>query len=626
MKKKLSIILMAAVLGTYGCKDSEFLDIAPTNTLTVDQIFQDANQTLSVMANLYNRYADFSTVKDWATMADFNECFVSDGGGFSKNNGWDYNSWYTWDYNYIRDLNLFIERATASTGLAQADKDRFIAEARFLRASYYFEIVKRVGGVPLILKSLTYDFSGDPTYLQSPRNKEAEIYDFVISEAEAIKTILPKTPDTKSRATAAAALAMESRAALYAGSIAKYGASTPNVSLPGEEVGIPSGKASGYYTTALRAAKEIIDGSVGAYSLYKKKDDLAENFASIFLDKGSNTEVIFVDDFKLKSGKVHGFTLSNQPRYGAQEEEGGRINPSLNFVETFEKLDNSYAPIPITSSNGQPIVYTNQLEPFAGRDARLAGTVLLPSMPFRGLNNDIFAGVQLTNGTVITADDRGLKRDVPGKGLIQVVGFDGPINNKVFTAQSGFYIRKYLDPAPGAGQRGVNSEVWFVRYRYAEVLLNAAEASFELGDATSAASYINQVRARAGLVTPLTSSQITFDRVVHERRVELAFEGHLLFDYKRWRIAHQVFDGNTMTEADLLSNIGKATKRSTQPYGLWPYKLIDPNGPNDGKWIFKIVLPSEVQGSDRFLFGNYYTRINTNEISNNPKLIQNPNQ
>lgn len=626
MKKNLSILLITVVLSSYSCKDSDFLNVNPTNTLTVDQIFQDANQALSVVANLYNRYLDFSTIKDWPSMADFNECFVSDGGGFGKNNGWDYGDWYTWDYGYIRELNLFIERATASSTLAEADKTRFIAEARFLRASYYFEITKRVGGVPLILKSLTYDFSGDPTYLQTPRSKESEMYDFVISEAEAIKNLLPKSPDTKSRATMAAALAMEARAALYAGSIAKYGATTPSVRLTGEEAGIPASKAQGYYTIALRAAKEIIEGNAGAYALYKKKDDLSENFANLFLDKNSNPEVIFMDDFKLKSGKIHGFTLSNQPRYGAQEEEGGRINPSLNLVESFEKLDNTFAPIPIADANGNPIAYTNQNDPFAGRDARLAGTVLLPGAPFRGLNNDIFAGVQLNDGTVISADDRGLKREVPGKGLIQVVGFDGPVNAKVFTAQSGFYIRKYLDPAPGAGQRGVNSEVPFIRYRYAEVLLNAAEAAFELNDQGTAAMYMNQVRSRAGLNTPLNAGDISFDRIVHERRVELAFEGHLLYDYKRWRIAHQVFDGNGMTVANLLSDIGKATKRSTQPYGLWPYKLIDPNGPKDGKWIFKIVLPTEVQGIDRFQIGNYYTRINSNEISNNPKLVQNPNQ
>src|SRR5690606_41513719 len=136
---------------------------------------------------------------------------------------------------------------------------------------------------------------------------------------------LPSDVDTKSRATKAAALAMESRAALYAASIAKYGSTTPQVSLPGGEVGIPSSKANSYYQTALTAAQEIINGEAGNYSLYMKKPDLADNFASIFYDKIGNNEAIFVEDYKLQSGKVHGFTISNQPRYGAEEEEGGRI-------------------------------------------------------------------------------------------------------------------------------------------------------------------------------------------------------------------------------------------------------------------------------------------------------------
>ena len=84
-----------------------------------------------------------------------------------------------------------------------------------------------------------------------PRAKESEIYDFVISEAEAIKNDLPADVNEKSRATKAAALAMEARAALYAGSIAKYGATTPQVSLPGGEVGIPAAMANGYYTNSV---------------------------------------------------------------------------------------------------------------------------------------------------------------------------------------------------------------------------------------------------------------------------------------------------------------------------------------------------------------------------------------
>ncbi|MEO5681640.1 MAG: RagB/SusD family nutrient uptake outer membrane protein [Chitinophagaceae bacterium] len=636
MKKILSIITFALLLGVAGCKkDSDFLNVLPTSILTNEQAFSDPAQVLSILANLYNRQLDFSSLDDvngaagWVSMADFSESFPSENGRayFVQRTSWGFGEWSTWDYGYIRELNLFIERAEKATALSAADKSRFIAEARFLRANYYFEMVKRMGGVPLIKESLLYDFGGDPKYLQYARSKESEVYDFVIAEAEAIKTLLPVNAGEKGRATKGAALAMEARAALYAGSIAKYGANTPQVTLAGGEVGIPASMAAGYYTKALAAAKEVIDGSSGAYSLYNKKADLAENFANIFIDKGNNPESIFVEDFKLKSGKVHGFTVNNQPRYGAEEEEGGRINPSLNLVESFEKLDNTFARIPHTDAAGNPIFYTNQADIFAGRDARLGGTVILPGTSFKGRAVDIWNGYQLADGSILTGDDRGAQKVLPGgTNPVQVVGFDGPVNAKEFTAQSGFYLRKYVDPAAGAGSRGTNSELPFIRYRYAEVLLNAAEAAFELGQAGVAAGYMNQVRARAGLVIPLTAGEITFDRVVHERRAELSFEGHVLFDMKRWRLAHVVWDGVAMSVTDLLSNIGSASKRNTQPYALWPYKLYDPASPNNGKWLYKIVLPGLVTGSNRFQLGNYYSFIDDNIRGNNPKIVKQPNQ
>ncbi len=635
MKKIFQILSIAVLTLGWSCNDDDFLNRPPTGQLSEDQIWNDEGQVLSVLGDLYNRYVDLSTFKTindvpgWTTVSDFNEAFWSEAGRYGnfQNSGWDVRSWGAWDYGYIREMNLFIQKCTAADKLAPAVRERYLAEARFLRASYYFELVKRMGGVPLILEPMVYDFSGDPSYLQHARAKESEIYDFVIKEAEEIRDKLPASVGEKSRATKAAALAMEVRAALYAGSIAKYGVNTPSVALPGGEVGIPASAANGYYTKALAAAKEIISGNAGAYALYTKKPDLSENFASIFYDKANNSEVIFVEDFKLQSGKVHYFTGWNQPRYGAEEEEGGRINPSLNFVEAFEKLDNTFAPIPTANANGAPIYYNEQTDIFAGRDARLGGTVMLPGTAFKGRKVDIWAGYQLANGTIISGDDRGAQKTLPGKTVPeQVVGFDGPIDGFEFTAQTGFYLRKYLDPVVGSGQRGVNSEVWLVRYRFAEVLLNAAEAAFELGQAAEAASYMNQVRARAGLVTPLKASEINFDRLVHERRVELAFEGHLLYDMKRWRIAHQILDGNAITAGELSKDLGKATKRNTQPWGLWSYKIYDPGSPNNGKWIYKQVKLSRVTGADRFQLGNYYSYIDDAIISNNPKLVRNPNQ
>jgi len=626
--------MFALLLSVWGCKkDEEFLDIAPIQVIPNETAFSDPSLVLSILGDLYNRQVDFSGLDNgWASFTDFSESFPSENGSafFVQRTGWGYGEWALWDYTYIRDLNLFIQRDSAATELSDADKTRFLAEGRFLRANYYFEMVKRMGGVPLITSPVEYDYKGDLSSLQTPRAKEYEVYDFIISEAEAIKNQLPGDVNEKSRATKAAVLAMEARAALYAGSIAKYGATTPQVSLPGGEVGIPASMAAGYYAKALAAAQEIINGSAGAYQLYKVLPNLSDNFAAIFTDKSTvNQESIFIEDFKV-GGKTHGFTTSNQP-FSISDEAGssdaGRLNPSLNLVEAFEKLDNTFAPIATTDASGNPVYYANQLDAFAGRDARLAGTVLLPSGTFKGKQTDIWAGYQLADGSIVSSDNAVNEKVLPGTTeKRQVVGADGPVNGLEYRTQTGFYIRKYLDPVVGSGRRGRGSEVAFIRYRYAEVLLNAAEAAFELNDKATSALYMNEVRARAGLTTALAPNDITFDRIVNERRVELAFEGHILFDLKRWRIAHVVWDGTRMTKEDLVSNIGKATKRSTQPWGLWPYKIFNPGNPNDSKWIFKEVLPTSVTGANRFQFGNYYSEISESIRSANPKIVRQPNQ
>jgi hypothetical protein len=426
----------------------------------------------------------------------------------------------------------------------------------------------------------------------------------------------------KSRATQGLALAMKSRVCIYAASIAKYGATTPSVSLPGGEVGIQASLAPAYYQKALTAAEELINS--GDYSLYRKKENLSENFANLFIDKSNNPEAIFVKDFKLKSGKVEAWTLVNQPWSQAEDLEGGRTNPSLNLVQSFEKLDNTFEPFATTRSNGDYIYFNNPNDMFAGRDARLEGTVMVPGSFYKGKQLDIWAGFLLADGTVIKGDNFGARGTLPGKTAPEyIVGWDGPIDNLEFSAQSGFYVRKYMDLAVGSGQRGVNSEVWWIRYRLGEVYLNAAEAAFELGNKTKAATYLNKVRERAGLAIPLTENEITFDRIVHERKVELAFEGHELWDMKRWRLAHIVWNGQS---TELTTKPGKADEVSTRVFGMWPYRYYNPGGANDGKYVFKKVIPAQVTNAHRFRLGNYYSNINNTILSNNPLIVRNPNQ
>ena len=297
------------------------------------------------------------------------------------------------------------------------------------------------------------------------------------------------------------------------------------------------------------------------------------------------------------------------------------MNPSLNLAQSFEKLDNTFAPFDI-GTTGNPNAYTDPKTLFAGRDARLGGTIIYPGTSFKGKQVDIWAGLRMPDGTIVSSDIDNPYQTVDGN-YIQVVGKDGPIDLREHTAQTGFLVRKYLDPTIGSGKRGTRSDTWWIRFRYAEVLLIAAEASFELGDNASAADYMNQVRARAGLTTPLSPTDITFDRIVHENKVEFAYEDHLLWDMKRWRIAHLVYNGDNITELSDPSNIEAP---STKVFGLWPYKIYDPGQPDDGKFYFVEKLPAAVTNAHNFQLGNYYAKITDDIIANNPKITKNPNQ
>jgi hypothetical protein len=224
-----------------------------------------------------------------------------------------FESWRYWDYGLIRDINLALESIDEyAVNLPQIQKDQYAAELRFIRAFVYFELVKRMGGVPLVLTQLIYDFKGDPSPLQLPRSKEAEVYEFVASEMDAIKNTLVNA-GSKTRANKYTALALKSRAMLYAGSIAKYtNLVGSSITTPGGEVGIPASSANTYYQASLDASKEIIANT--AYGLYEINPELSENFADIFLKKNQNNEVIFAKDFLSAKNKRHGFTYENIAR------------------------------------------------------------------------------------------------------------------------------------------------------------------------------------------------------------------------------------------------------------------------------------------------------------------------
>ncbi|HEY1022149.1 MAG TPA: RagB/SusD family nutrient uptake outer membrane protein, partial [Flavisolibacter sp.] len=531
-----------------------------------------------------------------------------------------YDRWRTWDYTYITDINTAIENIEKSTSqdVTANLKKQFVAELRFLRAYHYFELVKRMGGVPIVTKVVLYDGKMEIGSLQQPRNKESEVYDFIASEVDAIKNELGNS-SSKRRANKFAALALKSRAMLYAGSLAKYNneAGFTNSTLPGGEVGIPASKAAGYYQKSLDASLEIINS--GSYSLYRVNPNLGENFYEAIVNKNGNTEVILATDYLKSQGRRHTFTFNNIPR--SLFEEGGQgsssISPSLNLVESYEYLDGSQGALKGvgTGSNtaaGQAswIFYNSPQDIFANKDHRLYGTIIYPGASFSSKPLRMQAGVYVWNATANKYDriEGALNSNhTDGKSL---TGLDGPHRSTTFVSNTGFYMRKYLDATPGASTLASQSETWWVVFRLGEIYLNAAEAAFEMGDVPQALTYINKLRERAGF--PANSlTDLTLARLQNERRVELAFEDHRLWDVIRWRIADKIWDGTT---ASTTANM----------YALYPYRIVRPGHANDGKFVFDKIIAPRFRAPRFFRPGNYYSSLSQDVLSNNPKLIPNP--
>jgi hypothetical protein len=608
-------ILITVSVTAFSCK-KDILDTESQTILSDDQIWKDPKMVSSVLANIYNRLPRYaSTISGTENYAIFDEGMWS---GLTnqdleiRNNlaNYAYDRWRYWDYGLIRDIHVALDQinVASSPAMTAPIKNQFLAEFRFLRAMVYFELVKRMGGVPLVTSQLIYDFKGDVTSLRTPRSKEAEIYDFIASEADAIKDVIGNGGNAK-RANKYAVLALKSRAMLYAGSLAKYN-NTPGftkVATAGGEVGIPAEKATEYYQKSLDAANEIINS--GVYELYKGNPNLGENFWEALTKKTGNKEVILANDFNKAQGRRHNFTFANTAPSLREEASTSQseIVPSLNLVESFEFTDDAVGTLKGvgTGSNtaaGQAswIFYNKPEDIFANKDARFFGTVMYPGATFANKPLQMLAGTYTWNAATNKYDRQ---ESTPGAG---VTGIDGPARSQQNVSNTGFYIRKYMDAAPGASTTTIASDVWWVMFRLGEVYLNAAEAAFELG-LPEAVTHINKLRERSGF--PANSiTTLTIERIQNERRVELAFEDHRLWDVIRWRIADKIWGGS-------------ATPATANIYALYPYRIIHPGHPNHGKFVFDKFVAPRFLTPRFFRQGNYYASIADNVINNSGNLI-----
>lgn len=503
--------------------------------------------------------------------------------GITKDGG--YMEYWELPYKTIRNLNEFIEKAPNSN-MNEDKKKLRIAEARFLRAFNYFAMVKRYGGVPLIIETLQMDDSNEKLYPK--RDKEKEIYDFIINEMEDIYNDLENANEI-GRANKWAAKALACRAALYAGSIAKYG----TIQLDGI-VGIPADQAQTYFQKAYDLAVDIRDNS--PYNLYQEDADKVTNFQNIFLKK-NNCEAIFVvqhDGINAVQNGGHAWSWDFLQCPKPHAENGGNRNmPYLDFIEEFENADGTPNNIRDYIDNGS--AYKMNVV-FGGKDPRFYASIWTNETLWQGDIIDMHKGMTGVCGYMEGINDSWNGINAWGN------------QNIWYNLDTGFGVKKYLN-------ENTNNTIWFSQsstdylvFRFGEILLNLAEAAFELGNTQDAFNAIKAIRDRAGIQTNFTSSNITMEIIRHERKVELAFENHRYWDLRRWRTAQQELSKNWD--------------------GLRFFLYIPENQENlelgDRYYIMNSFKFHGTERPPQFKSENYYFPITTARRNANPNLIENP--
>jgi hypothetical protein len=360
---------------------------------------------------------------------------------------------------------------------------------------------------------------------------------------------------------------------LFAGTIAKY--NTINLSAGSTRLcGIPADKANDYFKAAYDAAA-LLDGK---FSLYKSswsatdKNAQAQNFAALFLDPAS-TENIFIRQYHYPDA-AHWYDANQIPHQMWNGGYSAETNPTLDFVEKFEGLPkNPDSTFKTLDASGNYILYNNVGDAFANAEPRLKGTVLFPGDVFKGQVIDIRRGIYTgpsdagiskllpagstapypTANIVASASDAQTAYTLPNGTKMNPAGLSGYFTNVsgVAGCLSGFTIRKYLDPNLATANVATNhSDQSWIEIRYAEVLLNQAEAAYELysngqaGDyQTTALKDLNLIRERAGATLATVADLTSVDVIRNERRKELAFENKTWWDLKRWRIIDKEENG-----------------------------------------------------------------------------------
>lgn len=521
-----AIIGLTVIFSLTSCNDYE--DV-PIENYTIDYVFSRTDslgeKARGYLLNIYSKmpYGHYRIDKEYLdTASDDGISSESEGnkdisklqtGRYASTNRIESDMVWGTHYEGIRKANTFIQnidvvplKETFNGGIPL--NRAWKAEARFLRAFFYFELVKRYGGVPMV--NDVYELGAD---MELPRNSFEECIDFIVDELDAIKDSLRTVPIANTNAnghvvTKEAAMAFKSRVLLYAASPLFNGKTLD-----------PNNPLVGYINYDAERWKKAADAAKWFIDTYGKngedKYELIENFNDIFLnyyDGSKYKEIIFYRSGSDQNNKD--IEKNNGPvGYTGDNEGNGYNSPTQNLVDAFPMLDGK----PIGQSDKYEYTIDNM---YKNRDPRLDSTVLHQGSTWLGNTFNIYLGS--------SANPNGAARKT----------------------QTGYYLRKFMGKFDEANKYDNVLHIW-ISIRYAEILLNYAEAQNEYaGPSAEVYQAIKDIRHRAkieegtdkmyGLKAGMSKDEMR-EIIQNERRIELAFEEHRYWDIRRWRIAEKIF-------------------------------------------------------------------------------------
>lgn len=566
------IYISAVCLLTVLSSCSSVLDEAPSGKISIEEVFRDNDMTMNYLNTCYSSINAKGCLYFFWSRGPVNWCDDSwdaddldvswaasrryyDGNASASDFPANYNagdsgnesvSWAR-SFQRIRNCAVFLQNIPNAKVNSESDRSRWTAEAHILRAYYYSELLMWFGcSLPIIREPYTYDAD----FSKVERSSFHDVVEFIVEDCDAALACeeLPWRITTDSEAmrmTKAVAWAIKSRMTLFAASpLYNDGNNYWEEAYSVNKAAVQALESNGYAlydklnqaavwgdekaylpTAASQYFNEYFCNS-GAYAA-----DPADKETIYQLRDGANLDLANVDGIGAILGYKTG-TCPSQELVDAFETIDGQ--PVLDLAKPY--LDEQHLKPNYNSSN----TTYDKNNPYANRDPRFYATVYYNgskrycnwSTEAEKKSFENLGQGKGENVRIITTWDA--YEDAKGN----IINSPEPLMGRSMTGRTptrtGYFQRKFLHPNSGVEMRlnGARHK----DYRLAEIYLNFAEAAMEAGHTDEAITYVNKVRARAGMpgLPAGLSGENLRQRIHNERRVEFALEGNRYFDVRRW--------------------------------------------------------------------------------------------